>query len=234
MDSVVNPLQLSRFIRVYDDAAANKGIRLSIGFDFHDYVSITRSLPTKTPTYPIFRPDRSPIEKGKGYWLIGLDKHNEVALAEAARLYDLSHTNFAELLESLKMFYADPATHAHPQDRCICTAPSARKITGKMAYHGDVWVRPEFRGQGMLKIMTGILRGVTLALWAPDYVCGLAGRWSLDKSVYGAMHHEPGGAMLHLVEEDIVAEDWLLWTTGEELRNLLLASHDRSDRTVES
>ncbi|MGY2933204.1 hypothetical protein ACVWZ6_002806 [Bradyrhizobium sp. GM6.1] len=52
MKSVANPLQVSRFLRVYDDAAAQKGIKLSIGFDFNEYVSITRVLPTKKPTYP--------------------------------------------------------------------------------------------------------------------------------------------------------------------------------------
>lgn len=219
MTSIVNPLQVSRFLQVYDAAAARKGIKLSIGFDFHEYVSITRGLPTKKPTYPIFRPDRSPIKSGEGYWMIGVDENNEVALVEAARLYDLSHSNFAEHLESLKVFYAAPTKHAHPQDRCVCTAPTARNITGKVVYHGDVWVRGDFRGQGLPKIMTGMVRGVSFAMWAPDFVCGLAPRWSRDKSVYLTAHHEPGGSILRLVEEGIVDDDWLMWVTGEELRN---------------
>ncbi|MGY4447315.1 hypothetical protein ACVWZR_001975 [Bradyrhizobium sp. i1.3.1] len=183
MTHVVNPLQVSRFLRVYDDAAAKKGIRLSIGFNFHEYVSITRALPTKRPTYPNFRPDRSPIKTGEGYWMIGIDKNNEVALVEAARLYNLSHSNLAEHLQSLKAFYADPTIHAHSQDHCTCTAPTARKITGKVAYHGDFWLRRDFRGQGFPKIMAAILRGVSFSMWAPDFVCGLAGRWTLDKGV---------------------------------------------------
>lgn len=230
MTSVVNPLQISRFLRVYDEAAAQKGINLSIGFDFHEYVSITRALPTKKPTYPNFRPDRSPIRSGEGYWMIGIDKNDEVALVEAARLYDLSHTNFAEHLESLKMFYADPTTQAHPQDRCACIAPSAKKIAGKVAYHGDFWLRKDFRGQGMPKIMAAVLRGVSFAMWAPDFVVGLAERWLLDKGVlaqYGHAHHEPGGSILKLVEEGIEDDDVLVWLTGEELRSLV----DRLDRT---
>ncbi|MCC8948194.1 hypothetical protein H8A97_24560 [Bradyrhizobium sp. Arg62] len=224
MTSVVNPLQVSRFLRAYDDLAARKGIKLSIGFDFHEYASITRALPTKGPTYPNFRPDRSPIKLGEGYWTIGVDENSEVALVAAARLYDLSHSNFAEHLQSLKAFYADPAKHAHPQDRCICTAPSAKKITGKVAYHGDFWLRRDFRGQGIPKIMAAISRGVSFAMWAPDFVCGLAGRWTLDKGVlaqYGHTHHEPGGAVLQLVEENIVDEDLLVWLTGGELRSLV-------------
>lgn len=230
MKSAVNLLNVSRFLRGYDDAAAQKGIRLSIGFDFHEYVQITRSLRTKKPTYPNFRPDRSPIESGEGYWMIGIDNNNEVALVEAARLYDLSHSNFAEHLESLKAFYADPAKHAHPQDRCTCNAPSARNITGKVAYHGDFWLRSDFRGQGIAKIMAAILRGVSFAMWTPDFLCGLAEPWVLDKGVlaqYGHAHHEQGGSILQLVDEDILDDNLLVWLTSEELRSLV----DRRDRS---
>lgn len=226
MASVVNPLQVARFLRPYDAAAAQKGIKLSIGFDFEEYVSITKATPTKGHTYPNFRPDRSPIKSGEGYWIVGVDKNGEVALLEAARLYDLSHTTFAEHLQSLKAFYADPTVHAHSQDRCNCRAPSAKKITGKVAYQGDRWVRRDFRGQGLPKIVAGIARGMSFAMWAPDFVCGLVAGRLLDKgSIYGYAHCEPSGSMLQLVEENIVDDDWLVWLTGEELRSLV----DRHD-----
>ncbi|MHC1950482.1 hypothetical protein IF803_40035 [Bradyrhizobium sp. UFLA06-06] len=154
--------------------------------------------------------------------MIGVDSNEKVALVEAARLFDLSHSNFAEHLQSLKAFYADPTVHAHPQDRCSCTAPSANKIAGKVAYHGDRWVRKDFRGQGIPKIMAGMARGVSYAMWAPDFLCGLVARRLLDRdSVHGYVHYESGGAMLHLIEEDIVDDDWLVWLTGEELKSLV-------------
>jgi len=231
MKRLVNPLNVSRFLRGYDEAAAQKGIKLSIGFDFHKYVSITKALPTKPPTYPTFRPDRSPIKPGEGYWMIGLDKNDEVALVQAARLFDLSHSNFAEHLESLKAFYADPATQAHPEDRCSCTAPSAKKINGTVAYHGDFWLRKDFRGQRMPEIMAAVLRGVSFSMWAPDFLVGLPERWLLSKGVlaqYGHLHCEPGGSVLHLVQENIVADDLLVWLTGEELEGLVYR-HERSE-----
>ncbi|MCC8969186.1 hypothetical protein [Bradyrhizobium brasilense] len=204
---------------MYDDVAKNKGIKLLIGFDFHEYVSIVRATPTKGPTFPNFRPDRSPIKSGEGYWIMGVDKNNDVAGVEAARLYDLSHSNFAEHLQSLKAFYADPTIHAHPEDRCTCTAPSAKHMTGKVAYHGDLWVRRDFRGQGVREILTGITHAVSFAMWAPDFLCALVERWVLDKNVDDMPHHELGGAILQLVEDGIVEDNWLSWVTGEELRS---------------
>ncbi|MCP3441133.1 hypothetical protein [Bradyrhizobium sp. CCGUVB14] len=219
---MVDQLQVSRFLHAYDAAAAERGIKLSIGFDFWEYVRITGSASTKGPTYPNFRPDRSPIKPGDGYWIKGVDKNDEVALLEAARLYDLSRSNLAEHLQSLKAFYAEPTVHAHASDRCVCTAHAAKKITGNVAYHGDLWVRKDFRGRGIPQIASGIARGVSFAMWAPDFLCALAPRWRIDKGVVaqnGYAHCEPGGSILRLLEYHIVDEDWLVWVTGEEVRS---------------
>ncbi|MCP3380260.1 hypothetical protein NLM31_07610 [Bradyrhizobium sp. CCGUVB4N] len=230
MTSVINLLQVSRFLQVYDQAAAQMHIRLSIGFDFHEYVSITRATPTKVLTSPNFRPDRSPIKSGEGYWIIGVDKNDEVAVLEAGRLYNLSHSNFAEHLESLKAFYADPSIHEGPKSTCTCIAPSAKKMTGKVAYHGDLWVRSDFRGKGITKIMRGIERGVSLAMWAPDFSCAIVARWTLEKAVHEVVHQELGGSIQ--VEQDKVQDYWLIWLTGEELRNLV-NRHDAAELLLE-
>lgn len=221
MSAAVNLLQLSRYLRTYDDAAAQKGIRLSIGFDFNEYVSVTRATPTKRSTQPVFRPDRSPIKLGEGYWIIGFDQNNEVVYLEAARLFNLQHSSLGEHLQSLKVFYGEPEKHAHPQDRCICTAPTAKKITGKVAYHGDLWVRSDFRGQGILKSVLGIGTGITFAMWNPDFLCWLGRRWTVDKGIYNPPHCESGGAILQLVEEDVAEDNWLMWMTREELRRIV-------------
>lgn len=218
---------------MYDDAATRKGVKLSIGFDFHEYVSLTRATPTKRMTLPTFRPDRSPIKPGEGFWVKGTDENSEVVILQAARLFELWHSNFAEHLESLKAFYADPGAHAHTQDRCISTAPGAKKMTGKVVYHGDSWVRRDYRGQGLPRIMAGIVFGVSFAMWAPDFVCALVARWLLDKGVvaqYGYLHHEPGGSILKLVEEGVVDDDWLIWLTGNELRDRVASPTKEPDR----
>ncbi|MBY3360043.1 hypothetical protein HFN97_19680 [Rhizobium laguerreae] len=221
MDSIINPLMAARYLSTFDRDAANNEITLSLGFDFEEYVTITKNTSTKGPTYPNFRPDRSPIELGSGFWVKGVDKNGEIALLQAVRLYNLN-TSFAEHLRSLRAYYMDVTLHASSHDRCKCVAPSAEIMTGKVAYHGDLWVRADFRGKGMPKIMAGIVFGVSYSLWMPDFVCALVPHWLLEKGVveaYEYLHYERGGAKLHLVEEGILDDDLIIWITGEELRN---------------
>ncbi|WP_271596928.1 hypothetical protein [Bradyrhizobium sp. CCBAU 45384] len=213
------PVHVSRSIPIYDTMAAQKDINLFLGFDFHEYVSITRVTPTKARTFPNFRPDRSTIRPGEGYWVVGLDKNNDVVLTNATRLYDLSHSNFAEHLRTLKAFYSEPITHAHHHDRCACIAPAAEKMTGKIAYNGDLWVRRDLRGQGVPRMIARVTRSIAYAMWAPDFLCALVARWRVDRGLPHYYHHEPDGSILRLVRENIAEDNWLVWVTGEELKS---------------
>lgn len=223
MKCLMDSLRVSRALQIHDDILAEKGIKLRIGFDFDEYTRITRATPTKEPIEPNFRPDLSPINPGEGYWIMGVDKENAVAILAAQRLYDLSNSNLAEHFQSLKAFYADPTVRANRSDRCTCRAPSAKTITGTVAYHGDYWIRKEFRGQGMSAIIARMTHGLSFAMWAPDFLCALVERWALDKGLvaqYACPHHEADVSILVEVEGEIVDyEYWLIWRTGEELRN---------------
>ncbi|KRQ93593.1 hypothetical protein [Bradyrhizobium valentinum] len=232
MKCLENSFHVSRALQIHDDVLAEKGVKLLIGFDFDEYAWITRTTPTKEPIEPNFRPDLSPINPGEGYWIMGVDKENAVAILAAQRLYDLSGSNLAEHFQSLKAFYADPAVHANRYDRCTCRAPSAKTITGKVAYHGDYWIREDFRGQGMSAIIARVTHGLSFAMWAPEFLCALVERWALDKGLvaqYACAHHEADVSILVEVEAEIVDyEYWLIWRTGEELWN----EFDRHNRNA--
>ncbi|OPZ00258.1 hypothetical protein A5906_18720 [Bradyrhizobium sacchari] len=104
-------------------------------------------------------------------------------------------------------------------------------MSGKVAYHGDVWVRRDYRGAGMTSILAGIAFAVSFAMWAPDFVCALVANWAIEKGVvsrYGYAHEERGGSALRLMEEGIVDDDWLVWLTGEELRSRIV-SEEKAD-----
>lgn len=96
MTNAFTPLQVSRFLQVSYDAAAQKGIELSVGLDFIISVSLAHgSLQQRNrhiqPSGQIARQLNQARDIGS--W--GVEKDNDVALLGTARLLDLSHSKFA-------------------------------------------------------------------------------------------------------------------------------------------
>ncbi|MCA1444439.1 hypothetical protein I6F07_30490 [Ensifer sp. IC4062] len=224
MEIFVTPLDVSRYICSFDGAARKAGIRFKMGEDFERYLEITTSIVGKSPTFPMFRPDCSRLEPGRAFWIIGEDRSGEVAHVQALRVDDLRATNLAEHLESLKACYADPKSQASSGSSCVCSASTARKITGAVVYQGDVWLRGDFRGQGLPRMFSSVAFGLAWAKWSPDFIYGLVPTWSIEKGVadlYGYLHKEAHGSILRLPDRGIEDDDWLVWLTRREVSHLI-------------
>ncbi|WP_246696216.1 hypothetical protein [Mesorhizobium sp. SARCC-RB16n] len=199
-------------------------MRFKMGDDLDEYIDITTNLYGKSPTFPKFRPDCSRIEPGRAFWIIGEDQSDKIAHVQALRVDDLTTTTLAEHLESLKACYADPKNQAGSGSSCACHAPTARKITGVVAYHGDLWLRDDFRGKGLAGILAGIAFGLALAKWSPDFIYALVPSWLIERGIadqYGYLHREAHGSILSLPERGIEDDDWLIWITRPELFQLI-------------
>lgn len=75
MNILVDPLHVP-LLQVYDHAAA---ARRKTGSDFHKSVAIALTRSTKAPTSPTLKLDLSQTKSRDRFWMIGLDKNNEVA-----------------------------------------------------------------------------------------------------------------------------------------------------------
>src|SRR5262249_60736891 len=90
------------------------------------------------------------------YWISGETDDGEIVVTQAGRLYYWPETTLVE--EAQAMFYGG---RANPGP-CIVKAADAAKITGVVFFGGAVWVRPDFRGLGLSKLMPR-LRGAHAA-----------------------------------------------------------------------
>ncbi|MER9108078.1 hypothetical protein NKH95_29740 [Mesorhizobium sp. M0848] len=220
MQSNVTTLEVSKYISAADELGRKSGLQIMMGDDFEEYVGITSRLSGKSPTYPSFRPDCSDLPPGKAFWIVGRDREGKVAHVQAMRLDDLSNTNLAEHLGSLRAWFANPKLKAGPCSSCRCDAPTARSITGLAAYRGDLWLREDFRGRGLSTSIGRIAFGLAWAKWSPDFIYALVAGWSIEKGIfnrYGYLHREPHGSVLHLPAHGIDDDEWLVWLTRDEL-----------------
>lgn len=227
MQSNVTTLELARCICAADELGRKMGLHITMGEDFEEYVGITSRLPGKSPTYPSFRPDCSYLPPGKAFWIVGRDQDGRVAHVQAMRLYHLSNTDVAEHLGSLRAWFADPTFIAGSGSSSRCDAPTGRAMTGLVAYHGDIWLREDFRGRGLSTFIGRIAFGLAWAKWSPDFIYALVADWHVQKGVvdqYGYLHQEPHGSVLHLPAHGIDDDDWLVWLTRDELLKTVHAS----------
>lgn len=220
MQSDVTTLEVSKYICAADKLGHNAGLEISMGDDFEEYVDITRQLPGKPPTTPNFRPDCSDLSPGKAFWIVGRDRFGTVAHVQAMRLDDLANTTLADHLESLRACFVDPDRKAGSGSSSSCHAPTAHNITGLVAYHGDIWLRKDFRGRGLSVFIGRIAFGLACAKWWPDFIYAMVADWSIQKGVvdrYGYLNREPHGSVLRLPEYGIDDDEWLVWLNREQL-----------------
>lgn len=227
MQSHVTTLDISKYIYAIDEQGRKSGLYITMGDDFEEYVGITSRLPGKPQTSPNFHPDCSDLRPEKAFWIIGRDWEGTVAHSQAMRLDDLSNKNLAEHLESLRACFADPNVKAGPGSWCSCHAPTASNITGLVAYRGDMWLREDFRGRGLMAFIGHIAFALAWAKWSPDFIYALVADWYIEKRVAdrcGYVHREPHGSVLRLPEQGIDDDDWLVWLTRDDLLKMFSAS----------
>ena len=73
----------------------------------------------------------------------------------------------------MRLLYREPELWRREGEAVEVTAPSARTITGKVAYTGAHWCRPDFRGKGLPAITPRIARALAIALWDVEVTCTL-------------------------------------------------------------
>jgi hypothetical protein len=226
MREFIDTLRLSQYIATLDETVRRAGIEIELRTDFGHLMELSETLPDKPPPTAMFNPMKADIGGHNGFWLKGSDSNGVLVHLQAARIYDMSCTNLARELSSLRAFYASPDL-APEDERCDCAAPMAERITGTVCYHGEIWVRgsdPDLRGKALSGPLSRLQLGLILARWDPDYVFAIAYDWTVKRGVstgYGYWHAQPGAAHWVLPHRDQPLDLWLLWLTRQDLIDLM-------------
>jgi hypothetical protein len=117
---------------------------------------------------PIFNVEDGGFTDENGFCLLARTSSGQVVAAQAARIYDLTGSNFKEETESLKLFYPDPDAQRHPGEQIVVTAPTASEITGPTTFSGAVWYHPSMRKQGLTSILPRITKALSQTRWDTD------------------------------------------------------------------
>jgi hypothetical protein len=161
---------LGPFFIEADAAARRAGVFLTIG-DFSELVAVNRAnRDSWVPVIPLFDPHNGPLSQEQAFCLIGRNATGETVATHAVRLYDWPRTSFTEEAESLRLFYADPVGMKLPNETCRVSAAAARGVTGRVAYSGAAWVRPDYRGRSLALVLPRVAKAYAFTRWRPDFI----------------------------------------------------------------
>jgi hypothetical protein len=175
---------LTTFFRAAESAARERGVQLSLRHDLAALVAINeRERRHWYRISPLFDPAFSAVSPENSFWIEGRNEAGETVATQAARGFQWTGTTLKDESESLRIFYADPAAMAAPGETCKVTARAAGRISGRVAYSGSGWYRPDFRGRQLSAILPRISRACALASWGTDVTISFVEDVLIEKGV---------------------------------------------------
>lgn len=227
MTQQTDHLQIARYISEIDSYARLKGISLSIRTDFDHLWDIWSELPGKPEPSVLFDPKVRDVSEEHAFWVLGKNREGEIVHVQAVRCDDLSGTNLAQDIDSLTNCIAAPSTVCDSKETGFCQAPAAKTITGKVCYHGEIWLRggnSGYRGQGLASILPRLVLALALAKWTPNYIWGLGQKWLIDRGLpqqYGYKSVQPRGTYWKKTKYNRPIDSWIMWMSQRELISLV-------------
>jgi hypothetical protein len=179
---------LATFVLEGDKAAHEIGVRLRVRHDFGNLVYVNKHAAVRRSWYPlldIFNPEYSDLRPENSYWISGEDEHGEIVLTQAGRVYHCPDTTLEQ--EARLMFCGG----REKGQRCVVTAADAKLITGVVFYGGSGWVRPDFRGRRLMRLVPRLGRAYALARWPVDWGISFVAPILVEKGIaaaYGYKH----------------------------------------------
>lgn len=150
-----------------------------------------------------------------------------VVSAQGARLDLLGQMNLAAWWQQQqKRIYVDPYPNQSPalgREH----SPDASLITGRVVYHGNMWLLSDMRGKRLAQPICRLGQILAALQWQPDYIyCFIEARLVAKgfAAHQGYAHISPAGTHWLRAPEHIHGDDYLCWNRMSDLQHLARAS----------
>lgn len=212
ISNIVNELQVA-------------GINLEIGDDFAAYRRLRNQQDDRVKIFPMFDTASSFVDASNAFWVCGYDNDGELLHTQAVRMLDLGESTLTEHLRDHRHKYITPNSTPDADRTYFTNMPVLDRITGRVCYHGEFWLRggkDGLRSQGFTALLSRVVFEMTLKLWSPDYIFGLVPMPLALKGIpvrYGYSHCEVGAWLGP--NSEVTSEETLVWMSKLDMLQFL-------------
>lgn len=221
-DTFTGAQYITRLLDIIND----NGVMIEIGSDFDLYARYIAEHRTKLPLGLAFDPANQNLTDENGFWIVGWDHDGKMMHSQAMRMIDMSDIYLSDYLSENFQRFAPPGYTLDMARSMYRAGPGAKRITGKICYHGDLWVESSarYRGTGLPGVLARFALATSLLRWSPDHVFGFMAQHHAFRGLAereGYMHCEPGALELHTRELNTVIRGFLTYMSREDLSFLM-------------
>ncbi|NIA67238.1 hypothetical protein HBA54_01375 [Pelagibius litoralis] len=215
-----------RYIADIIQISEARGLLLEVSTDFEEFRKVRMAQSDRSTLYPMYDVACTYIDSSNGFWIKGVDENGELIHTQAMRLLDLSGTTLADHFRLHRQKYMTPGNTDDPTQYDYSPTPACQKISGRVCYHGELWLKEDdgkrFRGTGLTTILPRMALALSLMEWSPDFVFGFMYPHAACRGLAareGYMHMEPG--FWHAPGSPESFAEWLVWMAREDLEHLM-------------
>jgi len=178
-----------RFLALAAAQAGEAGISLTRRHDMATLAAVNRAnRDSWPPLIPMFDTAHSALTPETALWVDASNERGETIGTYAARFFSWPRSTLAEEAHSLRIFYADPAPHlARGEFIEFPDAAPVSDVTGRTVCIGGVWISPDCRHLGLMKILSRACKAYACEQWQFSVFWALVNDKHLDSGVVRAL-----------------------------------------------
>ena len=234
-----NELEINKSISKYIEQISHQGLDIVQLFDFnllsricHDrdkleneQFSLTEQFSTK---YFDFSPQTA-------FWLAARNSEGQVVSVQAARLDQLGELSLADFwMQQQRRIYCDPYPDISAElGDWHC--PDAYHISGLCVYHGNMWIRKEWKGRNLSRPLCRLGQLIAFAKWEFDYIYCFIQKELVSKGFaahQGYNHTSPCGTEWNIAPDHIRGDDYLCYNRPADLAHLVRVTNESSSASL--
>lgn len=224
VEGLADPLGAVRAIAALDRELAGHGFTVSLSTDFAAFTAVRSRLRGGAPVAPLFDPAASALPSGKGFWMKLAGPGGCTRGLQAFRA-DFAEPSLADwALGWMIGIYLKRSELIIPAAVAQVDSSVAKRISGVVVYHGELWIEPTCRRQSLMEpfsrmgVLLSYLRWRPAAVWALSSEA-MALKGQMTRMGYGYM--ERGFMRWRFLPENADASEWLSIADRTSLEQLI-------------